>query len=221
MSLCRRPPEFDAVVTASVMHGKVRPIAGLDCHSQGLPFPEFLYGVCVVVFPLGVNAHKQAGKRGLCVAINGTALAFADGTEVHGLDSSQEMLDVCREKGITKDLKLFDLNQERLPFRDNVFNHIVSCGVFHFFRNLDHFFNESKRVLKTGGMFSFTIMLSQNGVEGRKDKESGMMVFRHSEDYIKDSYKKHNFEVLKQLNFLGFDSEFNKIDYKAYVLRKK
>ena len=71
------------------------------------------------------------------------------------------MLDVCKKKNIAVELKLFDLNNKTLPYANDQFDNLISVGVFHFFHDLDNFFKEARRILKTGGTFSFTKMVFQ------------------------------------------------------------
>ena len=52
----------------------------------------------------------------------GTGLAsmqFAEvGLKVYGLDTSQEMLAVCRSKSFTEELKRCDMTREPIPYKD-------------------------------------------------------------------------------------------------------
>lgn len=54
-------------------------------------------------------------------------------------------------------LKCFDLRHSPLPYSDHSFDHVISCGVFHFFGELAVIAKEISRIIKPGGIFAFTI----------------------------------------------------------------
>lgn len=83
------------------------------------------------------------------------------GLRVYGVDGSETMLDICREKGFAAELKVCDLVAERWPYEDEKFENAIACGVFHFFKELDVFFKETSRMIKKDGTFSFTVMVSE------------------------------------------------------------
>ena len=91
----------------------------------------------------------------------GTGLAsqpFAKrGLKIFGLDGSIEMLKICESKAFVEELKRFDLRTDPLPYSDHSFDHVISCGVFHFFGELGPIVKEISRVIKAGGIFAFTI----------------------------------------------------------------
>lgn len=91
----------------------------------------------------------------------GTGLAsqsFAKvGLEVYGCDGSTEMLKVCESKTFAKDLKVFNLQNIPLPYSDSFFDHVICCGVLHFFDELETILKEVLRIIKPGGIFAFTV----------------------------------------------------------------
>ena len=91
----------------------------------------------------------------------GTGLAsqsFAKvGLDVYGCDGSTEMLKVCESKAFAKELKLFDFKNLPLPYFGSSFNHLICCGVLHFFGELETIFKEVMRIIKPGGIFAFTV----------------------------------------------------------------
>ncbi|MGC9517420.1 MAG: class I SAM-dependent DNA methyltransferase [Methanomicrobiales archaeon] len=142
------------------------------------------------------------------------------GLKIYGLDNSPDMLDVCEKKNIAVDLKLFDLENETFPYGNQQFDHIISVGVFHFFHYLDNFFKEAKRILKPGGTFSFTVIVSPSEIDHEFNQEYEIDVYSHSEKYVKTLIDKYKLNCLKKIRFLTFKdiSKTERICFEAYVL---
>lgn len=151
-----------------------------------------------------------------------SSLFHKAGLTIYGLDNSQKMLNICREKNIAHDIKLFDLKEEILPYNDIIFDHVVAVGLFHFFKGLENFFIEVHRILKPGGTFSFTVKDSDILISCELNKEYHMKIYGHSEEYVKKLIKKHDFKLLKRLKFQAFkDLSKKEVSYfKIYVLEK-
>ena len=75
------------------------------------------------------------------------------GLKVYGLDTSQEMLNACQSKSFTQVLNLCDMADERIPYEEHYFDHVICCGAMHFVGDLGNLFTEVKRVMKPGGIF--------------------------------------------------------------------
>jgi len=176
-----------------------------------------------IVFGL-LFEYIQPGQNLLDIGI-GTGLSAVlfkkYGLNIYGLDNSLEMLEVCEKKNIAVDLKLFDLNNKTLPYDKDQFDHLISVGVFHFFHDLDNFFKEARRILKTGGTFSFTIMFSPEGIHHEFNEEYQIDVYSHSEKYVETLIEKYRFNFLKRIRYFTFKdiSKTENICFQAYVLR--
>jgi len=121
---------------------------------------EILFGMCVDYIRPGDFLLDVGIGTGL-----GSKLFSKFGLKVFGIDGSQEMLRICQSKCMTEDLQVFDLHNSPLPYSDHFFNHAVSCGVFHFFNELDSIFKEISRVIRPHGIFAFTTM---SGIQAEK-----------------------------------------------------
>lgn len=170
-----------------------------------------------------VFEYIQPGQKLLDLGI-GTGLSSnlfkKVGLNIYGLDNSQEMLNICKKKNIAVDLKLFDLNNETLPYDNVQFHHLIAVGLFHFFKDLDSFFKEAKRIIKPGGTFSFTIIVSEDGISHEFNEEYKIDVYGHNPEYLEDLIKKYNFQLLKRFQFLTFKdiNKTERIRFEAYVL---
>ena len=137
----------------------------------------------------------------------GTGLAsmqFAEvGLKVYGLDTSQEMLAVCRAKSFTEELKRCDMTREPIPYRDRCFDHVVCCGVLHFVSDLNNLFSEVKRVIRRGGIFAFTIAPQETAVGYIEEPTAwGVSIFKHSPQYIMELLETNGLELLKEQRLL-------------------
>ncbi len=144
------------------------------------------------------------------------------GLKIYGIDISEEMLTLCREKGIAEELKKGDLTNT-LPYNDNEFHHVISVGVFLFFNDLTHFFEESQRVLKKGGTFSFMVESPQNTTTGVSQRYyEGITVYQHSQQYIHTLMKQYTFELLKKQSFQSYNdpSKTIEITFQLFILKK-
>ena len=144
----------------------------------------------------------------------GTGLASINysklGLKVYGLDSSQEMLNTCESKSFAESLKLYDLNNDSIPYENDYFNHVVCCGVFHFFGDLENLFREVGRVMKKGGVFSFTIAPNNIGIDYEKEDTAWRVpIYKHSIQYIKELLNKNGLQIKKEQRLLvkGADKE--------------
>jgi ubiquinone/menaquinone biosynthesis C-methylase UbiE len=84
------------------------------------------------------------------------------GYQVVGVDISREMLvkvNKSAQEGNLKDITSFVIaSAEALPFRDKSFEGLISIfGVFNHIPRVEHAFEETHRVLKSGGSAIFTV----------------------------------------------------------------
>jgi len=110
-----------------------------------------------VVEIIGKNNPKQILDIATGTGDLAIMLAKTNPTKIIGLDISEGMLNVGKEKiakeNLSKMIEMIVGDSENMPFNDNTFDAItVSFGVRNF-ANLDKGLQEIKRVLKPGGTF--------------------------------------------------------------------
>ena len=179
--------------------------------------PEVLFGLCHEFFKPGDKLLDIGIGTGLC-----SSLFFKLGLEVYGLDSSDEMLEICREKRITKELKKWDLLNTPLPYSNAQFDHIISGGVFHFFKDLQPIFKEIARLIKPNGIFAFTTKTFSEELPTDYYSEfskEGISIFTHSDGYIHLLLNDTGFQSLKELKFFVLDDNEQDMLLKSYVAR--
>jgi len=167
----------------------------------------------------------------------GTGLAslpFAKvGLEVLGCDGSTGMLKVCESKAFAKELKVLDLKDIPLPYSDSFFNHVISCGVFHFFGELEPIVKEVLRIIKPGGIFAFTVaaqtsdeeMATGDDPQGYLETPTswGVPIFKHSAGYVTNLLQAYSFDMLKTQKLLirgGPEDSDEDMLFKVYVARE-
>ena len=153
-----------------------------------------------VIFGMSYE-YVKSGEKILDLGI-GTGLASINfskiGLKVYGLDMSEDMLNICRSKSFTEELKLHNLCISRIPYDDHYFNHIICCGVFHFLGDLGNLFSEAARVIKKGGIFAFTVSPGTTTEEYKKEMTDwGVPIYKHSLDYIKRLLDRNEMRLLK------------------------
>lgn len=125
------------------------------------------------------------------------------GLHISGMDGSREMLNICMMKDVTDELIEHDLLVFPWPFEQRLFDHIISCGVFHFIGNLESIFQEIFRVQKYGGIFAFTIMEEQNqqDVNGKYQmkKDGDFNIYSHNLSCIYNLLKTNKYTKEKEM----------------------
>jgi len=181
--------------------------------------PEILFGLCYEFVNSGDALLDIGIGTGLC-----SSLFYKLGLEIYGMDNSEEMLEVCREKGITKGLKNWNLLDTPLPYPDAQYDHIISGGVFHFFKDLQPIFKEIARLTKPNGIFAFTIKAfseEQSADSYSEFSKEGISIFAHSDGYIRELLTENAFQVFKELKFYALDDEEKDLLLKTYVTQQK
>ncbi|KAA3638084.1 MAG: class I SAM-dependent methyltransferase [Bacteroidetes bacterium] len=144
--------------------------------------------------------------------------------ELYGLDNSSEMLAICEAKKVFKEVLLFDILEDEIPYPEAHFEYLICLGVFHFFSSLDEIFAEIGRAVKSNGFFAFTI------IENSRDDKSFVIetsdevnVYHHSKDYIKSLIKQNNFNPLYEKTFTTLkDLEKREtMDHKLIIVQKE
>jgi predicted TPR repeat methyltransferase len=172
-------------------------VRAYDCH-----IADLLFGLCYET--------TRPGQRLLDVGVGSrlSAQLFAKaGLEVHGMDFSLAMLEICRGKGFAADMQLHDITQTPWPYPTGGFEHLVCCGVFHFLADLDAIFAEARRVLAPGGVFAFTIRLPAGQPSAYEHQTAGGFdIFSHAPTHIEDLLTQNAFTWRKrQKCFVGED----------------
>ena len=153
-----------------------------------------------------VNPHDSLLDIGIGTGL--ASLPFARmGLEVFGCDGSPAMLKICESKAFAKELRLFDLQDLPLPYADDFFDHVICCGVLHFFDDLQTIVTEILRTIKPGGVFAFTVAAQTSNEETASGDSpqgyleaptpSGVPIFKHSGAYVTGLLQAHGFDMLK------------------------
>jgi predicted TPR repeat methyltransferase len=161
--------------------------------------------IAEVLFGLSYE-YIRKGETILDVGIGtgiSSRLFSSAGLHVFGIDESAEMLKVCGKKGIAEELIEQDLLVFPWPYKNNMFHHVICCGVFHFIGDLEKMFKEISRIQKTGGILAFTIM---NGNDDQRNEdeydshiENGLSIFCHSASYVYKLMKNNNYNKEKEI----------------------
>jgi ubiquinone/menaquinone biosynthesis C-methylase UbiE len=173
--------------------------------------PEILFGLC----------YDRLPPRGRCLDLGigtglGAALFHKAGLDVIGIDHSEEMLRICRKKKVAKELIKLNFLRCLLPFDNNHFELVLSCGVFHLLGELKPVFTEISRVLKPGSLLAFTIdewdykkdarfsKIPGKNIWKKTNPESGITHYKHSRAYLDDIMYSCRFQICKKTTFLAF-----------------
>lgn len=200
-----------------------------SARKYGWHTPEVLFGL--------MFEHLESGQTVLDLGI-GTGLSavpFAKaGLEVCGIDGSPKMLDRCAARGITADLKQHDICSVPIPYRDDSFDHVVACGVFHLLGELGGVFSEVARVMRGGGIFAFSVelfvpervsegTLVQNGLLEMRNEKSGVRSYLHGHSLMEQLLANAGFTIGKTLDHVAFGKTdwADERSFRAYVARKK
>ena len=144
------------------------------------------------------------------------------GLMIYGVDNSKEMIEICKKKKLTEELKLIDLVKDNFSFECNYFDYTISCGVFHFIEDLGPIFKKTKNVLKKEGIFCFTVKDTDNpGIIESYHNEAQVNIYSHGSKYIEKLIERYNFKLLKKQKFLGVNNPLIDEGYFiVYVLKK-
>ena len=192
--LLEKNPENAIVLAAQVR--------AYDCH-----IGDLLFGLCYEFVRPGQRLLDAGIGSGL------SAQLFAQaGLEVHGMDFSPAMLEICRSKQIAFDLMLHDLTQTPWPYPTARFDHAICCGVLHFIAELDGIFGEAARVLLPGSVFAFTTRQPAGPAALSTPFERHMAgdfaIYSHDTAHVPTLLARHGFAVLKTQRCLIGDDVF-------------
>ena len=189
--------------------------------------PEIVFGLMYEFIKPGDSLLDIGIGTGLSAA-----LFHKVGLQVYGMDIADEMLQVCKMKGITVDLKRHDLCQVPWPYPTDFFTYAVTTGVTSFIPSLGPMFDEATRVVRVGGTFAFTIEEQKQGQSKEytivneqvvdSPGEAAGRIYRHSHHHVTESLAKRGWILLRETEFLAskYSHEGPQIFHKAYVARK-
>jgi predicted TPR repeat methyltransferase len=172
-----------------------------------------------------LTANDRILDIGIGTGLSATAFHRA-GMEIYGLDFSDEMLEICKQKNIAVDLQQFDLNNTPLPYQTSFFDHISANAVLYFLPELDALFSETSRIIKKEGIWAFVI--EENDKSSRQEiikkprGKNGLVTYRHSREYILNLIRNNGFSILKKIEFVAenFQMEGKSVSFQVYVTEK-
>jgi len=115
----------------------------------------------------------------------------------------------------------------------NSFSHIICCGVFHFFSDLQPIIKEAYRILRSDGIFAFTIASLTKKETGSYSENMPdyievqsawkIPIFKHSDKYIDKISQDLNLTIQKEQKLLvaSGDKKVGDILFKVIVMQKK
>lgn len=187
--------------------------------------PEVVFGLLYAF----VNPGESVLDIGIGTGL-GSVLFHKAGLHVYGMDISPEMLEACRGKGFTADLKEHDLTVEPYPYDEASLDHAVCLGVLNFCGDLRIIFREVARILRDDGFFAFVVGDRGPGEEAEfvvgpehTQSDSTVKMHRHGTEEVDGLLSDNSFVLVRCLGFpVPMDRERAKIlPAKAYVARRK
>lgn len=160
-----------------------------------------------------------------------SALFHKAGLRVYGIDLSPGMLEICKQKKITVDLKQHDLTLTPYPFESNSMNHAVCTGVTHILKDLSPIFEELARILKKNGIFSFEVADSDDTGENARavtsehnhshDHSKKIKKYCYSQTAVNSLLNRYGFQTVSSLRYSASSIGHRHSNYNAYIVRKK
>ena len=179
-----------------------------------------------------VKPHDRLLDIGIGTGLASQSFAKA-GLEVYGCDGSTEMLKVCESKAYAKELKVIDIHNMPLPYSDSSFNHVICCGVFHFFDDLKTIVEDVLRIIKPGGIFAFSVAAQTSGEDAANNGKPqdyletptpwGVPIFKHSGGYLTNLLQVKGFDILKTQKLLirgGPEEDSDDMLFRVFVARE-
>jgi predicted TPR repeat methyltransferase len=131
-----------------------------------------------------------------------------------GIDLSEKMLAVAKQKNIYDELISGDINETINQYSE--LDLIVAAETLVYTGNLDKIFAQSNAALKSNGLFVFTIeKTAKYPYELQKSAR-----FAHAKKYIEKLNKKYNFKILSNQNVNLRKHHNEKLEGHIYVLKK-
>jgi predicted TPR repeat methyltransferase len=107
------------------------------------------------------------------------------GASVEGVDGSEGLIKIAQQNFALNKFSVADVTATGLP--TGQFDLVVSCLVMHYLSDLDGFFREARRLLKSDGHFIFSFHHPTNEVLERVNGQSGQVWLKSY--FHNDSYK--------------------------------
>ena len=163
----------------------------------------------------------------------GSFLFHKAGLHVSGFDNSAKMLKGCKSKSFSGKTIIHDLRDVPFPYESNSFDHIISLGVLNFYADLQPVIKEAARIIKSKGIFGFTIEEKKAGKESQytiqvnngsdQDRaQFGIAMYRHSNKQIRTLLKSSSFSVLKDFELLAgkYPEQGIEVYLKVYIAKQ-
>lgn len=176
-------------------HDKYAPEYDAEIERYDCRIAEVLFGLCYGdIYP---------GESLLDVGI-GTGLSsflfHRAGLRIRGIDGSQAMLDICAGKEVTAELTHQDILSLPWPYPGASFDHVISCGVFHFIGELESVFAEIDRVHNGNGLLAFTVMKCSDETQALQQRiVDDIPVYSHSAKTIQALLAQHQYLKSKEI----------------------
>jgi len=138
-------------------------------------------------------------------------------SSIHGVDISQSMLNVCKEKYSDIFLKkISDINE--LNLLDCKYDIIICSGTLEFIENLNDFFNQVFQLLEINGklFFTYEVLIDFHPIQNKKKSLTTSSL--SSKFFVEDfyTYRYKPFEIYKLLETYSFSLK-NENEFIAYV----
>jgi ubiquinone/menaquinone biosynthesis C-methylase UbiE len=163
-----------------------------------------------IVYQLELNALLQALKLEKdCQILDigvGTGIFSAElvkrGAIVVGIDPSEEMLSIAKQRGINEIVKG---NGENLPFADEQFDIVLAFTSLEFSPNPQRFVSEMYRVCKPQGQIVVAVLTkwSMYGIARSISRLFRKSIFRHTKFYTYSSLNKLLNPYVSNINYLS------------------
>ena len=145
------------------------------------------------------------------------------GCNVTGVDISDEMLKIARNKAVKLnfDIEFFNMNFKNLPFEDDTFDAVISISAFEFADAPAEILQELLRVVKKGGQVLIgTIAGNSSWSRLYHSEDFSSTVFKYAEFRTLDEIKNWNSEKLADWGECLFVSPLDKEDNFNYEAEK-
>lgn len=131
-----------------------------------------------------------------------------------GIDLSEKMLSIAKQKNIYNELLQGDINESIKKYTE--LDLVIAAEILVYVGNLDKIFMQLTTVLKAGGMFAFTIEKTWSyPYELQKTAR-----FSHTKKYIQELADKYHFKVLLCQNIVLRMHRNEKLEGYLYILKK-